>query len=80
MNNFDSKIQQQFSELTTLLLQKRNAAGYWEGRLSSSALGVAVAVTALHFYDAPGNASEISAGLKWLATNINTDGGFGDSP
>ena len=70
----------QFSELTTLLLQKRNSAGYWEGRLSSSALGVAVAVTALHFYDADGNISEISAGLKWLATNINADGGFGDSP
>jgi len=51
--------QSQFSELTTLLLQKRNPAGYWEGRLSSSALGVAVAVTALHFYDAKENISEI---------------------
>lgn len=76
----NSYIQSQFSELSTLLLQKRNAAGYWEGRLSSSALGAAVAVTALHFYDAPGNTTEISAGLKWLATNINSDGGFGDSP
>ena len=70
----------QFSELSALLLQKRNAAGYWDGQLSSSALGVAVAVAALHFYDAKENASEISAGLKWLAANINTDGGFGDSP
>ena len=72
--------QSQFSELTTLLLQKRNAAGYWEGRLSSSALGVAVAITALHFYDASGNTSEILSGLNWLETNINADGGFGDSP
>lgn len=80
MSNSDTKIQQQFSELTTLLLQKRNAAGYWEGRLSSSALGVAVAITALHFYDAKGNSTEISAGLKWLEANINKDGGFGDSP
>lgn len=70
----------QFFELSALLLQKRNAAGYWEGQLSSSALGVAVAVAALHFYDAKGNGSEISAGLKWLTANINTDGGFGDSP
>ena len=62
MSKSDIKIQQQFSELTTLLLQKRNAAGYWEGRLSSSALGVAVAVTALHFYDTVGNAAEISSG------------------
>ncbi len=73
-------LQSQFSELSALLLQKRNASGYWEGRLSSSALGVAVAITALHFYDAPGNISEISSGLNWLETNINADGGFGDSP
>ena len=72
--------QSQFSELSTLLLQKRNAAGYWEGRLSSSALGVAVAVAALHFYDAEKNFAEISGGLKWLGNNINADGGFGDSP
>ncbi len=73
-------IKSQFSELSTLLLQKRNAAGYWEGRLSSSALGVAVAITALHFYDELGNSSEISTGINWLETNMNTDGGFGDSP
>jgi squalene-hopene/tetraprenyl-beta-curcumene cyclase len=76
----NTKFESQFSELTILLLQKRNAAGFWEGRLSSSALGVAVAITALHFYDAKGNASEISSGLNWLGQNINTDGGFGDSP
>jgi len=76
----NSHIQSQFSDLSTLLLQKRNASGYWEGRLSSSALGVAVAITALHFYDAPENTSEISSGLKWLKTNNNADGGFGDSP
>ncbi|MDP2890346.1 MAG: prenyltransferase/squalene oxidase repeat-containing protein [Bacteroidota bacterium] len=76
----NSHTKSQHSELSTLLLQKRNAAGYWEGRLSSSALGVAVAVTALHFYDATANVSEISSGLNWLETNTNSDGGFGDSP
>jgi len=73
-------IHKQFDELSNLLLQKRNIEGYWEGRLSSSALGVAVAITALHFYDSQGNASEISAGLNWLQNNVNADGGFGDSP
>lgn len=58
----------------------RNAVGYWDGRLSSSALGVAVAITALHFYDAPGNTVEIASGLDWLKKNGNPDGGFGDSP
>jgi len=71
--------QTQLTELTNLLIQKRNSSGYWEGRLSSSALGVAVVITALHFYDASGNTSEISSGLNWLETNINADGGFGDS-
>lgn len=73
-------IKNKFSELSGLLLQKRNAKGYWEGRLSSSALGVAVAVTALHFYDAQINRTEISSGLNWLRDNVNADGGFGDSP
>ncbi|HZL10947.1 MAG TPA: prenyltransferase/squalene oxidase repeat-containing protein [Prolixibacteraceae bacterium] len=73
-------IQQQFNELSLLLLQRRNADGYWSGRLSSSALGVAVAVTALHFYDADKNRLEISSGLNWLQQNVNADGGFGDSP
>ncbi len=72
--------QETFSELSTLLLQKRNAAGFWDGRLSSSALGVAVAVTALHFYDKSGNMSAIASGLNWMNKNMNTDGGFGDSP
>ena len=72
--------QAQFDHLISLLLQKCNAAGYWEGCLSSSALAVAVSITALHFYDAILNTSEISSGLNWLETNLNADGGFGDSP
>lgn len=76
----NTAIQETFSELSSLLLQKRNADGYWDGRLSSSALGVAVAVTALHFYDKDENASCIASGLNWLKENINVDGGFGDSP
>jgi squalene-hopene/tetraprenyl-beta-curcumene cyclase len=80
MTSFTLDIQKKLNDFSTELLSKRNPAGYWEGRLSSSALGVAVAVTALHFYGAIGNVSEISSGLNWLATNINSDGGFGDSP
>ena len=74
------EINQQFEEFSKLLIQKRNVNGYWEGRLSSSALGVAVAVTAFHFHDAGGNASEIYKGLQWLQDHVNEDGGFGDSP
>ncbi len=75
-----STIQQQISEVSQILLNKRNSDGYWNGRLSSSALGVAVAVTALFFYEQDDNSSAIRSGLKWLEQNINADGGFGDSP
>ena len=74
------QLQEQFEIYSKLLLQKRNAQGYLNGQLSSSALGVAVAITALYFYDTKGNASEISSGLTWLKKNVNADGGFGDSP
>ncbi|MFA5330141.1 MAG: prenyltransferase/squalene oxidase repeat-containing protein [Prolixibacteraceae bacterium] len=77
-NQAQQKIQ--FEKLSDFLLQKRNPSGFWTGRLSSSALGVAVAIAALHFYDAKANATEISAGLNWLHLNVNADGGFGDSP
>ncbi len=75
-----STIQQQISEVSQILLKKRNSDGYWDGRLSSSALGVAVAVTALYFYEQDDNSSAIRSGLKWLEQNVNADGGFGDSP
>jgi len=74
------QLEQEFEKYSNLLLQKRNAQGFWNGHLSSSALGVAVAITALHFYDSLGNATEISKGLSWLKENVNADGGFGDSP
>ncbi|WP_340110861.1 prenyltransferase/squalene oxidase repeat-containing protein [Maribellus mangrovi] len=69
-----------FNELSEILLSEMNEDGFWSGRLSSSALGVAVAVAALHFYDADENDSEIQAGLNWLSSNFNSDGSYGDTP
>jgi len=80
MNSQSEHIRTQFSELSRVLLTQRNSEGYWLGRLSSSALGVAVAVAALHFENASVNALEIASGLNWLRLNVNKDGGFGDSP
>lgn len=80
MNESSENTQLQYNELTALLLQKRNSSGCWTGRLSSSALGVAVAIAALHFEDAETNAAQIASGVNWLQQFINTDGGFGDSP
>lgn len=74
------EIQQRFNEVGLWLISQKNPDGFWTGRLSSSALGVAVAVAALHSDDPEENSSEIRKGLGWLCRNINADGGFGDTP
>lgn len=75
-----NKLEIRYKELTEILLERLHKDGYWEGKLSSSALGVAVAVTALHFYNAEENRHEIIKGLNWLKNNINSDGSYGDTP
>ncbi|MGL4424073.1 MAG: prenyltransferase/squalene oxidase repeat-containing protein [Gemmataceae bacterium] len=63
----------------TALLQEQNAAGFWVGELSASALATAVAVMALHQVDPLQHADRISAGLAWLEQHQNRDGGWGDT-
>lgn len=69
-----------FNELSDILLKEMNEDGFWTGKLSSSALGVAVAVAALHFHHSEENSTEIEKGLEWLLKNVNQDGGYGDTP
>jgi squalene-hopene/tetraprenyl-beta-curcumene cyclase len=75
------------------LLGHRTAAGHWEGRLSSSALSTATAVSALALVrrqlerdDSPASCDQqeqigrlIFAGLDWLVKSQNADGGWGDT-
>jgi len=72
------------------LLAARAPEGHWIGELSSSALSTATAVTALAVVDRESQVanresqianrkSQIHAGLGWLATHTNPDGGWGDS-
>ncbi|HCE57293.1 MAG TPA: squalene--hopene cyclase [Prolixibacteraceae bacterium] len=75
-----TEIQNWLEETGRILANDRNSEGFWEGRLSSSALAVAVAVAALHFDDRVKNSTEIKKGLQWLINNINNDGSFGDTP
>lgn len=74
------EIQNRINEIGRLLIDERNREGFWTGKLSSSALGVAVAVAALHFDDSKSNAAEIQKGIDWLNKNINSDGSYGDTP
>lgn len=61
------------------LLSLRNAAGHWEGELSSSALSTATAIVALHGVDSVKHAPWIEAGARWLVAHQNADGGWGDT-
>jgi squalene-hopene/tetraprenyl-beta-curcumene cyclase len=74
------ELQNRFDELAEILVKDMNPQGFWSGELSSSALGVAVAIAAFHFYDAEQFKLEIAKGFEWLKNNINADGSFGDSP
>lgn len=76
----NDSFQHRRQELIRILKSEMNIDGYWDGQLSSSALGVAVAVAAFHFYDFEGLAQEIKKGVTWLVQNANGDGGFGDTP
>ncbi len=69
-----------FKQLSDILIGKMNENGFWTGELSSSALGVAVAVAALHFHNPEENKKKIQSGLTWLKNNVNSDGSFGDTP
>ncbi len=53
--------------------------GSWRGHLSSSAVSTAVAAFALSRISA-GKQPEVTEACRWLAVNINTDGGWGDTP
>lgn len=69
-----------FTELSQILKDDLNEDGFWTGRLSSSALGVAVSVAAFYFHNPKENSKEIQLGFAWLKSNINTDGSYGDTP
>lgn len=73
-------IKKRFNEIGKYVASELRSDGFWEGKLSSSALGVAVAVAALHFDDKNANADFIRKGIGWLQGNINNDGSFGDTP
>jgi len=61
------------------LLQSRLPEGYWEGRLSSSALSTATAVSALALAAQSQDQPLVTRGVMWLANTQNEDGGWGDT-
>lgn len=61
------------------LLAARGPQGYWQGRLSSSALSTATAVFALAVVHREKHSALVERGLQWLCRNQNADGGWGDT-
>lgn len=73
-------IENQYDNLVGLLKSERNDEGFWSGRLSSSALGTAVAIVALKINGDNSDRQLIIHGLDWLLDHVNSEGGFGDTP
>jgi len=77
-----------YRQVRSALLAERNASGFWEGELSTSALATATAVMALEMARRHGEQPEpaadvlaplIDGGVRWLAEHQNGDGGWGDT-
>jgi squalene-hopene/tetraprenyl-beta-curcumene cyclase len=79
------RIKAAYAKLCKQLLATQNAQGFWEGKLSNSALSTATAVSALSVQQAaiPALATEsqplIDRGCDYLQAAQNPDGGFGDT-
>jgi len=73
-------LERSIQKLEKRLLESRTPQGFWQGRLSSSALSTATAVFALAMVDEKKHQTQIQRGLKWLRDNSNGDGGWGDTP
>lgn len=61
------------------LLAQRNAEGFWDGHLASSALSTATAVAALALVGSAEDHDQRSRGVAWLLAHANADGGWGDT-
>ena len=74
------RLQRALDHAAEALLARRLPEGYWEGRLSSSALSTATAVSALAVAGLPDDRPLAERGRGWLAATQNADGGWGDTP
>lgn len=78
-----ARLQSAYIRVRSDLLAARGPHGHWEGRLASSSLSTATAVSALAIVQREAPAANvqslIDAGVKYLAGQQNPDGGFGDT-
>ena len=75
-----SRYQRAYETARRMLLAQMKPEGFWEGRLSSSALSTATAVSAFCIAAPEGRRGRIERGAAWLVGDQNEDGGWGDVP
>ncbi|MDD2707682.1 MAG: prenyltransferase/squalene oxidase repeat-containing protein [Verrucomicrobiae bacterium] len=73
------RVERALQKACEALLAERNAEGFWEGCLSSSALSTAVAVSAFSVAGENGDAARLVKGAQWLLSHQNGDGSWGDT-
>jgi squalene-hopene/tetraprenyl-beta-curcumene cyclase len=78
------RLERAYQTALAALLAERTPEGHWVGRLSTSALSTATAVSALalvrrHDPSAAPHDDLIAGGAAWLAAHQNADGGWGDT-
>lgn len=74
------QLENQYKILCNKLIEEQNSNGFWTGKLSSSALAVAVSIVAIKLKGLPNHEERVLKGLQWLYKNVNADGGYGDTP
>lgn len=78
--SYRKELENRLHEVGHLLAAELKPEGNWEGRLSSSALAVAVSVAALYFHRREEHSEATDKGLRWLCDHMNADGSYGDTP
>ncbi len=75
-----TQLQRALNQAVNALLEELGPRGFWEGRLSPSALSTAVAVFSLVQLSRSEDSPLIDNGRKWLAETQLPDGSWGDTP
>jgi squalene-hopene/tetraprenyl-beta-curcumene cyclase len=76
----EDRLQEALCAAASGLRSRQMPEGCWEGRLSSSALSTATAMSALALARSAGDLPLLSAGVRWLLGTQGEDGGWGDTP
>lgn len=83
MTEYEKRLRAAYETAAKTLLDNRTEDGHWVGQLSLSPLSTATAISALSLFRKATNLTNlddvIADGVKWLLSQQNSDGGWGDT-